>query len=67
MWADATLAPDMVHPTMRAIELGTRFIVETLSHAKDKGNLPSYVAHLKTLFSRHVPASRVRLVLCAIQ
>lgn len=55
---DATLAPDMAHPTMRAIELGTRFIVETLSHAKDKGNLPSYVAHLKTLFSRHVPASR---------
>jgi hypothetical protein len=56
---DATLTPDLAHPTMRAIELGCRFIVETLAHAKEKGSLPSYVSHLKTLFSRHLPASRV--------
>jgi hypothetical protein len=51
---------------MRAIELGTKFIVETLSHAKDKGSLPSYVSHLKTLYSRHVPASRVRLLFLSL-
>jgi hypothetical protein len=57
---DPTLAPDLAHPTMRAIELGCRFIVETLAHAKEKGNLPNYVTELKTLLSRHLPASRVR-------
>jgi len=62
---DATLPVDPKHPTMRAIELGCRFIVETLAHAKEKGSLSNYVTYLKTLFSRHTPASRVRCLATA--
>eukprot|EP01102_Stenamoeba_stenopodia_P022961 TRINITY_DN9765_c0_g1_i2.p1 TRINITY_DN9765_c0_g1~~TRINITY_DN9765_c0_g1_i2.p1 ORF type:complete len:1188 (+),score=227.80 TRINITY_DN9765_c0_g1_i2:326-3565(+) len=44
------------HPTMRSIELGTRFIIETLAHAKEKQNLKLYVEHLQTLYAKHTPA-----------
>eukprot|EP01103_Thecamoeba_quadrilineata_P011019 TRINITY_DN2539_c0_g1_i2.p1 TRINITY_DN2539_c0_g1~~TRINITY_DN2539_c0_g1_i2.p1 ORF type:complete len:2405 (-),score=378.30 TRINITY_DN2539_c0_g1_i2:956-7465(-) len=44
------------HAPMRAIVLATKFIVETLSHAKEKHYLKYYVDHLKTLYQQHIPA-----------
>ncbi len=38
--------------------LGTRFIVETLSHAKEKAALPDFVHSLKMLYQSYIPGCR---------
>lgn len=43
---------------MQCIQLGTRFIVETLAHAKEKASLFDLVASLKPLYHSHMPGSR---------
>jgi len=55
---DYTAELDANSPWMRSIELGVRFICETLSHAKEKGLLPQYIHQLKGLFSSYIPGCK---------
>jgi len=49
------LDPSYPEPVMNVIQLGTRLLVQTFSHAFEKKNLQEYAAHLKSLFSVHIP------------
>jgi len=55
---DYTAELDLNSPWMKSIELGVRFISETLVHAKEKSLLPQYVHQLKGLFSNYTPACK---------
>lgn len=58
MTYDTTSLDLNTDPAMRSIQLGTRFIIHTLSHAKEKSYLKEYTDYLKTLYSRHIPACK---------
>eukprot|EP01132_Coremiostelium_polycephalum_P001351 gene1351-1706_t len=47
--------PSQFDQIMMCIELGTRFVIETLSHSKERKNLMDYVSYLSQLFERHIP------------
>eukprot|EP01119_Soliformovum_irregulare_P014939 TRINITY_DN4142_c0_g1_i2.p1 TRINITY_DN4142_c0_g1~~TRINITY_DN4142_c0_g1_i2.p1 ORF type:complete len:2758 (-),score=812.11 TRINITY_DN4142_c0_g1_i2:29-8302(-) len=50
--------PDFSHPAMRSLVLGTKFIFNTLCHAKERGDLREDVNYLKDLYSRYVPGAK---------
>ena len=61
----SSLGEDALMPTVsqeqigeRALQLGCRFFVETLAHAKDKGSLPEWVALLLGGLRSSLPACR---------
>lgn len=44
--------------TLRTIQLGTRFLINTLAHAKEKPGFREYCDHLKAMYSKHIPACK---------
>lgn len=56
---DYSLSPESCNdPRMICIQLGTCFLINTLSHAKERAYLASYCEYVKTLFSNHIPACK---------
>jgi ubiquitin carboxyl-terminal hydrolase 34 len=50
--------PRVFDPIFASIELGTRFLIETLAHAKERDNLNEIVELLSQLYQHHVPGCR---------
>eukprot|EP01133_Synstelium_polycarpum_P007566 gene7566-8852_t len=44
--------------TMMAIELGTRFVIDTLSHSKERKSLFDFIQHLCAMYEHHTGACR---------
>jgi ubiquitin carboxyl-terminal hydrolase 34 len=42
-------------PLFKVIELGTRFFIETLAHAKDRETMNDLITQLMTRYSTHIP------------
>ena len=52
------VALDRYDPTFQAIRLGTKFLFETLCHAKQKNHLQQWSLELTELYRQHIPACR---------
>eukprot|EP01124_Arcella_intermedia_P033442 TRINITY_DN8023_c0_g3_i1.p1 TRINITY_DN8023_c0_g3~~TRINITY_DN8023_c0_g3_i1.p1 ORF type:complete len:1561 (-),score=330.00 TRINITY_DN8023_c0_g3_i1:24-4004(-) len=56
-WTSGTELPEIgLDPLFCTIQLGTRFLIQTLSHSYDKRSLPDVIGLLKNLYGTHYPA-----------
>mmetsp|Transcript_12467 Transcript_12467/g.20271 ORF Transcript_12467/g.20271 Transcript_12467/m.20271 type:complete len:3278 (-) Transcript_12467:248-10081(-) len=49
---------DETDPVLQTIQFSVRFVIETLSHAKEKASFPLWVEYIQTLFTSHLPACK---------
>ena len=48
----------LVDSAFSSIQLGTKFLINTLAHAKEKPFFREYCDSLKAIYSRHIPGCK---------